>query len=62
MSLDFCCDIQMVGSEFGTKYMKAWIYPEYFYPKYMKAWIYPEYFYPKYMKALSQRFRLLLLV
>ncbi len=30
MSLNFCCDIQMVGSEFGAKYMKAWIYPEYF--------------------------------
>ncbi len=27
MSLDFCCDIQMVGSEFGVKNMKAWIYP-----------------------------------
>ncbi len=27
MSLDFCCDIQMVGSEFGAKNMKAWIYP-----------------------------------
>ncbi len=25
MSLDFCCDIQMVGSEFGVKNMKAWI-------------------------------------
>ncbi len=23
MSLDFCCDIQMVGSEFGVKNMKA---------------------------------------
>jgi len=39
MSLDFCCDIQMVGSEFGIKNMKAWIHP-----------------------ALSQRFRLLLVV
>ncbi len=27
MSLDFCCDIQMVGSEFGVKKMKAWIHP-----------------------------------
>ncbi len=27
MSLDFCCDIQMVGSEFGVKNMKAWIHP-----------------------------------
>ncbi len=26
-SLDFCCDIQMVGSEFGAKNMKAWILP-----------------------------------
>ncbi len=25
MSLDFCCNIQMVGSEFGVKNMKAWI-------------------------------------
>jgi len=25
--LDFCCDIQMVGSEFGVKNMKAWIHP-----------------------------------
>ncbi len=25
MSLDFCCDIQMVGSEFGVKNMKVWI-------------------------------------
>ncbi len=25
MRLDFCCDIQMVGSEFGVKNMKAWI-------------------------------------
>ncbi len=25
MSLDFCCDIQMVGSEFDVKNMKAWI-------------------------------------
>ncbi len=24
MSLDFCCDIQMVESEFGVKNMKAW--------------------------------------
>ncbi len=27
MSLDFCCNIQMVGSEFGLKNMKAWIHP-----------------------------------
>ncbi len=27
MSLDFCCDIQMVGSEFGVKNMKAGIHP-----------------------------------
>ncbi len=27
MSLDFCSDIQMVGSEFGVKNMKAWIHP-----------------------------------
>ncbi len=27
MSLDFCCDIQMVGSEFGVKNMKVWIHP-----------------------------------
>ncbi len=27
MSLDFCCNIQMVGSEFGVKNMKAWIHP-----------------------------------
>ncbi len=27
MSLDFCCDIQMIGSEFGIKNMKAWIHP-----------------------------------
>ncbi len=25
MSLDICCNIQMVGSEFGVKNMKAWI-------------------------------------
>ncbi len=25
MSLYFCCDIQMVGSQFGVKNMKAWI-------------------------------------
>ncbi len=25
MSLDFCCDVQMVGSELGVKNMKAWI-------------------------------------
>ncbi len=24
MSLDFCCDIQMIESEFGVKNMKAW--------------------------------------
>ncbi len=27
MSLDFCCNIQMGGSEFGIKNMKAWIHP-----------------------------------
>ncbi len=27
MSLDFCCNIQMIGSEFGIKNMKAWIHP-----------------------------------
>ncbi len=27
VSLDFCCDIQMVGSEFGVKNKKAWIHP-----------------------------------
>ncbi len=27
MSLDFCCDIQMVRSEFGVKNIKAWIRP-----------------------------------
>ncbi len=27
MSLDFCCEIQMAGSEFGIKNMKAWIHP-----------------------------------
>ncbi len=27
MSLDFCCDIQKIGSEFGVKNMKAWIHP-----------------------------------
>ncbi len=42
MSLDFCCDIQMVESEFGVKNMKAWIilpylnvprkYPQHFGP------------------------------
>ncbi len=26
MSLDFCCDIQMVGLEFGVKNMKAWMH------------------------------------
>ncbi len=25
--LDFCCNIQMVGSEFGVENMKAWIHP-----------------------------------
>ncbi len=30
MSLDFCCDIQMIGSEFGVKDMKAWIHPALF--------------------------------
>ncbi len=39
IALDFCCDIQMVGSEFGVKNKKAWIHP-----------------------ALSQRFRLLVVV
>ncbi len=27
ISLNFCCDIQIVGSEFGVKSMKAWIHP-----------------------------------
>ncbi len=27
MSLEFCCDIQMLGSGFGVKNMKAWIHP-----------------------------------
>ncbi len=27
MSLGFCCDIQMVGPEFGVKNMKSWIHP-----------------------------------
>lgn len=27
MSPDFSCDIQMAGSEFGIKFMKAWIHP-----------------------------------
>ncbi len=27
MSLDFCCNIQMIGSEFSIKNMKAWIHP-----------------------------------
>ncbi len=27
MSLDFCCNIQTVESEFGVKNMKAWIHP-----------------------------------
>ncbi len=27
MSLDLCCNIQMVGSEFGIKNMKSWIHP-----------------------------------
>ncbi len=27
MSLDFCCNIQMVGLELGIKNMKAWIHP-----------------------------------
>ncbi len=27
MSLDFCSNIQMIGSEFGVKNMKAWIHP-----------------------------------
>ncbi len=26
-SLDFCCNIQMLGSEFDVKNMKAWIHP-----------------------------------
>ncbi len=32
MSLDFCCDIQMVGSEFGVKNMKASIQLAHFVP------------------------------
>ncbi len=28
MSLDFCCDILMVGSELGVKNIKAWIHPD----------------------------------
>ncbi len=28
MSLNFCCNIQMVGSEIGEKNMKAWIHPD----------------------------------
>ncbi len=31
MSLDFCCDIQMLGSEFGVKNMKSRIHPAYIY-------------------------------
>lgn len=27
MSLDLCCDIRMVGSEFGINIMKAWVNP-----------------------------------
>ena len=27
MSLDFSCDIQMVGWEFGTNNMRAWLHP-----------------------------------
>jgi len=27
MSLDFCCDIQMVGSDFCVNNMKVWIHP-----------------------------------
>ncbi len=27
MNLDFCCNIQIVGSEFSVKNMKAWIHP-----------------------------------
>ncbi len=27
MSLDFCCNIQMIVSEFGVKNTKAWIHP-----------------------------------
>ncbi len=27
LGLDFCCGIQMVGSEFGINNMKAWIFP-----------------------------------
>ncbi len=27
MSLDLCCNVQMVGWEFGVKNMKAWIHP-----------------------------------
>ncbi len=30
LSLDFCCDIQMIGSEFGVKNMTAWIHPALF--------------------------------
>ncbi len=28
LSLNFCCNIQMVGSEIGEKNMKAWIHPD----------------------------------
>ena len=27
MSLDFSCDIQMLGSEFGVNNMNAWLHP-----------------------------------
>ncbi len=27
MSLNFCCDIQMVGTEIGVNNMKIWIHP-----------------------------------
>ncbi len=30
MSLDFCCNIQRVGSDFRVKNMKAWIHPALF--------------------------------
>ncbi len=39
MNLDFCCDIQMVGSEFGVKNMKAWIHPV-FSQRFMWWWCY----------------------
>lgn len=30
MNLNFCCDIQMLGSEFGVNNMKGYIYPVFF--------------------------------